>query len=60
MSVFSAIGRYANAYRERRRQLQTYMEISSLPREIQKDIGWPDAFTGTPAGSAAETFRQRH
>lgn len=60
MSIFSAIGRQAAEYRARRRQLRTYLQISALPREIQKDIGWPDAFTGTHARSAAETFRQRH
>lgn len=60
MSIFSAIGRYAHDYRARRRTLQTYMQISALPREIQKDIGWPDGFTGSNARSAAETLRQRH
>jgi hypothetical protein len=60
MSVFSSIGRYAADYRARRRRLQTYLQISALPREIQKDIGWPDAFTGSPARSADETFRRNH
>lgn len=59
MSVFSAIGRYAADYRARRRRFQTYLQISGLPREIQKDIGWPDAFTGSPARSQRETLRQR-
>ena len=60
MSVFSSIGRYAADYRARRRRLQTYLQISALPREIQKDIGWPDAFTGAPARSRTELFRQHH
>lgn len=60
MSMFSAIGRYASDYRARRRRLQTYMQISALPREIQKDIGWPDVFAGVDAHSAAETFRRSH
>ena len=43
MSIVNSISRYAADYRARRRRLRTYLEISSLPREIQKDIGWPDA-----------------
>lgn len=42
MTIMRTIGRLAADYRARRRRLSTYLEISSLPLEIQKDIGWPD------------------
>jgi hypothetical protein len=42
MSILSRISRLASDYRARRRRLATYLEISSLPHDIQKDIGWPD------------------
>lgn len=44
MSVLSTITRYAADYRARRRRMRTYMHLTSLPLEIQKDIGWIDAF----------------
>ena len=43
MSFLSMISRLAAERRTRRRRLRTYMQISNLPWEIQKDIGWPDA-----------------
>ena len=43
MSILNTISRLASDYRARRRRLATYLEISSLPHDIQKDIGWPDA-----------------
>ncbi len=44
MSILSAIGNYAADIRQRRLRARTYLEVTSLPREIQKDIGWPDAY----------------
>ena len=44
MSILNRLSRYATDYRARRRRVRTYIEITSLPREIQKDIGWPDAY----------------
>ena len=43
MSVLSTISRLASDYRARRRRLAAYLQISSLPHDIQKDIGWPDS-----------------
>ncbi len=40
MSILNTITRYAADYRARRRRLRTYLTVSSLPLEIQKDIGW--------------------
>lgn len=40
MSLFRTLHRFAADYRERRRRLRTYLEITSLAPEIQKDIGW--------------------
>lgn len=45
MSILNTISRLASDYRARRRRLATYLEISNLPRSIQKDIGWPDPLT---------------
>lgn len=44
MSILSTLSRYVADHRARRRRFRTYMEISNLPNEIRKDIGWPDAF----------------
>ena len=46
MSIMRTIDSIARDYRARRRRLATYLEISSLPLEIQKDIGWPDFTDG--------------
>lgn len=46
MSIMRTIDSIARQYRARRRRLATYLEISSLPLEIQKDIGWPDFMDG--------------
>lgn len=43
MSILAAINRFANDYRARRRRLGTYLQVTALPLELQKDIGWPDA-----------------
>lgn len=40
MSLFGSIARFASDYRARRRRMSTYLELLSLPPEIQKDIGW--------------------
>ncbi|MEO3385590.1 hypothetical protein [Mesorhizobium sp. CAU 1741] len=40
MSILHSIVRYTVDYRTRRRRMNTYLEIASLPLEIQKDIGW--------------------
>ena len=43
MSILNTFRSYVADQRARRRRLRTYLEIASLPREIQKDIGWlPD------------------
>lgn len=43
MSILSTISSYASDLRARRIRARTYLTLVSLPREIQKDIGWPDA-----------------
>ena len=48
MSIINTLNRYAADYRARRR-LRTYIEITNLPRDIQKDIGWPDALDNAPS-----------
>ena len=44
MSILSSIGRLAAEFSAARARHQTEMTIRSLPAELQKDIGWPDAF----------------
>ena len=44
MSILSSIGRIAAEFSDARARYQTERSIRSLPIELQKDIGWPDAF----------------
>jgi hypothetical protein len=44
MSILSTIGRLAAEYSEARARYLTERSIHSLPIELQKDIGWPDAY----------------
>jgi hypothetical protein len=44
MSILSSIGRIAADFSAARARYQTERTIRSLPVELQKDIGWPDAF----------------
>ena len=44
MSILSSIGRMAAEFSAARARHQTERTIRSLPVELQKDIGWPDAF----------------
>jgi hypothetical protein len=44
MSILSTIGRLAAEYNEARARYLTERSIHSLPIELQKDIGWPDAY----------------
>jgi hypothetical protein len=44
MSILSSIGRIASEFSAARARHQTERTIRSLPLELQKDIGWPDAF----------------
>lgn len=44
MSIFASIGRIAAEFSAARARHQTERTIRSLPVELQKDIGWPDAF----------------
>jgi hypothetical protein len=46
MSILSSIGRFAAEFSAARARHQTERTIRSLPVELQKDIGWPDAFDG--------------
>jgi len=43
MSILSSIGRLATEFSAARTRYQTERAIRSLPVELQKDIGWPEA-----------------
>lgn len=58
MSILNTITGYAHELRARRLRARTYLEITSLPREIQKDIGWPDAYA--PSDAQARSFSRNH
>ena len=52
MSILSNLSRIAAEYSEARARYLTERSISALPVELQKDIGWPDAYeTGRAAAS---------
>ena len=53
MSLFAAIGHLAHKLRDVRANYVTEREISSLPFEIQKDIGWANACDGPRPRSLA-------
>ena len=57
MSIFSAISRLAAEYSEARARYLTERQVRSLPPEIQKDIGWPDAYERRPARYARSSDR---
>ena len=44
MSILSSIGRIATEFKSARARYQTERAVRSLPLELQKDIGWPQAF----------------
>ncbi|WP_269929695.1 hypothetical protein [Aminobacter sp. HY435] len=44
MSILSTIGRLASEFSAARSRYHTERSIRSLPFELQKDIGWPEAF----------------
>ena len=43
MHILATIGHLAMTYRAARARNATERAIASLPIEVQKDIGWPDA-----------------
>jgi hypothetical protein len=45
MSVYSTLSQLAAEWRIAREEARTRRIVSSLPLEIQKDIGWPDTHT---------------
>lgn len=44
MSILSTLNRLAHEYNEARTRYLTERSIRALPIELQKDIGWPDAY----------------
>lgn len=44
MSILDTFSRFAADYRASRSRYLTERSVRSLPTEIQKDIGWPDAY----------------
>jgi hypothetical protein len=50
MSIFDEIGRFGAALRKARRNSQAIREMTALPPELQKDIGWP-ATQGSRSGA---------
>ena len=44
MSIMSSLGRIASEYSAARARYLTERAIRSLPAELRKDIGWPEAY----------------
>lgn len=44
MSLLNALTHAAAGWQIARNQARTFRIIRSLPQEVQKDIGWPDAY----------------
>jgi hypothetical protein len=44
MSVFDRIDHYIADVRRARQRARTERMIRALPSEVQKDIGWPEAY----------------
>lgn len=42
MSLISVLRHFANDWQAARTEIRTRRIVDSLPREVQKDIGWPD------------------
>jgi hypothetical protein len=57
MSVMSALSHLVTEYRAARSRYLTERQVRSLPFEIQKDIGWPDA-RGTGSDSSLSSWPQ--
>lgn len=56
MSIMNILTRFAREQRARRRRARSYVQISELPRFIQKDIGFPD---GEGFGEEIRNHRSR-
>jgi hypothetical protein len=56
MSILSTLSRIAHEYHDARVRYLTEREVSALPPEIQKDIGWPAA-DESRHGARAGLFR---
>lgn len=48
MTIFSSIERAVSEFQAARSRYLTERAISSLPFELQKDIGWPEAADERP------------
>ena len=57
MDVFSPIRGYVTAYWARRRHYDTEKLLRSLPRNIQKDIGWPGSAHGVDIAASRPRVR---
>lgn len=55
MSIFEQISQYTASLHERRRRRRTFRQINALPKEIQKDIGWPGFLPETGTGRYGRT-----
>lgn len=49
MSILSSLSRIAADFSAARARYQTERTIRSLPIELQKDIGWPEASAADPS-----------
>jgi hypothetical protein len=57
MSILNAFDHYVAGFRARRDAARTERMISSLPLEVQKDIGWPHPHEDAQVRLTRERFR---
>jgi hypothetical protein len=60
MTILSTISRLAHEYSAARARYLTERSINSLPIELQKDIGWPDAYERRNRPFSAGTWMGEH
>lgn len=56
MSIYRSLIDLAAEWRAERDEARTLRMIGSLPREIQKDIGWPDVHVSRKANFATGSW----
>lgn len=59
-SILSTIGRIATEFSAARTRYQTERALRSLPQELQKDLGWPEAADAPESARPASTRRRLH
>jgi hypothetical protein len=52
--LFGTLRRRLSYWRALREEIRTERVMNALPREVRKDIGWPELYTGFRTGNARD------